>query len=306
MPKFSIIIPVYNVEKYIDRCFNSIQNQTFHDYEVIVIDDGSTDRSIEIAKKYPFQVIHQENQGLSMARNNGIKVAKGEYILFVDSDDFLDLELLQKLSESIQNNPDIVRFQIQEVDEEGRVLHSYPEKEFEGKTGVDAFSIIATYHFVENAWAYLFKRTYWEENHFAFEKGKVHEDYGLIPYAIVKAKKVNSISFIGYHYVQREGSLMANSDYQKVQKKVEDFYQLYLLQMKRLEKETFDTEEIKSFLANSLLIKICELKGKDYKRYKKLAKSDRIVDNLLSDTLARKVKKMMFRISPKLTIQFLR
>ena len=115
MPKFSIIIPVYNVEKYIGKCLESVMNQTYKDYEVIVVNDGTKDNSMDIVKNYPVKIIEQENQGLSVARNTGVKKAKGEYIIFLDSDDYIEKDLLKNINKSLDNNPDLVRFQIQEV-----------------------------------------------------------------------------------------------------------------------------------------------------------------------------------------------
>ena len=112
MPKFSIIIPVYNVEKYLKKCLESVYNQTYKNYEVIVVNDGTKDNSMDIVKNYPAKVINQKNQGLSVARNNGVEKASGEYILFLDSDDYIEKGLLKEINKSLNNNPDIVRFQI--------------------------------------------------------------------------------------------------------------------------------------------------------------------------------------------------
>ena len=84
MPKFSIVIPVYNVEEYIGRCLESVKNQTFKDYEVIVVNDGCTDKSIEVAKQYDVKIIKTEHVSVSEARNIGVKHAKGEYLIFLD------------------------------------------------------------------------------------------------------------------------------------------------------------------------------------------------------------------------------
>ena len=120
--KFSIIVPVYNVEKYVKRCLDSIFNQTYKDFEVIVVNDGSTDKSMNIVKKYKdVKIINEENRGLSHARNNGVKNARGDYILFVDSDDYINKDLLKELNKSLNNNPDVVRFQVQSVDEYGNM-----------------------------------------------------------------------------------------------------------------------------------------------------------------------------------------
>ena len=111
--KFSILIPVYNVEKYLEQCLNSVINQTFDDYEVIIVDDGSTDNSSCIcdsfAEKYPqkIQVIHKENQGLISARRIAIDKAQGEFCVFVDSDDFIECNLLETVNSYLSKGVDI-------------------------------------------------------------------------------------------------------------------------------------------------------------------------------------------------------
>ena len=110
----SVIMPVYNTGKYLERCLNSIINQTYTNWELIAVNDGSTDNSLEILKSYAQKdnriiVLEQENQGQSVARNNGIKVAKGEYILMMDSDDLLiDNKIGILLDIAIRNKPDIL------------------------------------------------------------------------------------------------------------------------------------------------------------------------------------------------------
>ena len=125
MPKFSIIIPVYNVEKYIKKCLDSVFNQTYKDFEVIVVNDGTPDKSMEMIKEYNVTIIDQKNQGLSAARNNAVKKAKGDYIIFLDSDDYWRKDLLKEINKSLKNNPDVVRFQIQEIfeDQDGILEH---------------------------------------------------------------------------------------------------------------------------------------------------------------------------------------
>lgn len=115
MSKVSIIIPVYNVEKYVGRCLESVMSQeNIDDLEIIVIDDGSTDNSGRICddfakKNLKFRVIHKSNQGISNARNLGLEIAKGEYIMFLDSDDYLEKGIVKNLlDEAIQKNADIV------------------------------------------------------------------------------------------------------------------------------------------------------------------------------------------------------
>ena len=107
--KISIIVPVYNVEKYLERCLDSLINQTLKDIEIICINDGSTDNSSEILKEYAKKdsriiIINQNNQGISVARNNGMNKAKGKYIGFVDSDDWVDLDFFEKLYKAAEKH----------------------------------------------------------------------------------------------------------------------------------------------------------------------------------------------------------
>lgn len=299
MPKFSIIVPVYNVEKYIKKCLDSVFAQTLKDFEVIVINDGTKDKSIELIKNYDVKIINQKNQGLSAARNRGVKESRGEYLLFLDSDDYLEKDTLKELNESFKNNPDIVRFQIREVYEDGKVIN-YQEIPFNNKNGVEAFKLFTKYHFVENAWCYAIKRKYYLKEKFSFKVGTYHEDFGLIPLVILKANIVNSIPYIGYNYVQRQGSIMNIKDYSKTEKKVDDFYNHYLFLLEKSKKVNLDTTYFKSFISNSLILKITELKNTEYKKYKKILKKQKVYDNLISDTLSRKIKKMIIKISPRI------
>ena len=305
MPKYSIVIPVYNVEKYIKRCLDSVFNQTEKDYEVIVIDDGCTDNSIDIVRKYDVEIITIKHASVSHARNLGVEKAKGEYLVFLDSDDYWDKDLLKNISKSLYNKPDLVRFQARTVTDQG-IKVDYPEEEFENKTGVQAFNIISKFHYVDSVWCYAIKREYYLRENFSFRKGMVHEDFGLTPLIVIKASKVNSIGYIGYNYFRRSGSIMNNPDYEWTKQKVKDFYYHYLYLIDEINKTKLSKDIFKSFCANSVILKICELKNPEYKEYKKRLKKDKVFDNLLTDTFKRKLKKIIFKISPKLGTKFIK
>ena len=127
MPAVSVVIPVYNVDKYLSCCLNSVINQTMTDIEIILVNDGSTDNSEEICKEYEKKdsrvvYIKQENKGVSVARNIGKKYSKGEYIIFIDSDDEMNLSMIQKLYCDIkENNADIAICGIQRVKEKSDI-----------------------------------------------------------------------------------------------------------------------------------------------------------------------------------------
>lgn len=299
MPKFSIVIPVYNVERYLKRTLDSVFNQTYQDFEVIVVNDGCTDKSMNIAKKYKVKIINNQRVGVSEARNIGAKQASGEYLLFLDSDDYWDKELLEKINKSLDNKPDLVRFQVRTVTDKNEIT-DYNEDEFTGLTGVEAFNKIVNFHFIESIWCYAIKKEFYEKEKFKFKKDMIHEDFGLTPLIIIKAKKVNSISYIGYNYYRRTGSIMNTPDYSWTQRKVHDFYYHYHYLRKEIEKVKGNTAVFKSYIANSMLKKICELNKKDYQEYKKRIKKDKVEKDLLTDTLPRKIKKIIVSISPKL------
>ena len=299
MPKFSIIVPAYNMEDYIKRTLDSIKKQTFKDYEVIVVDDGSTDKTVEIAKKEKVKVIEHKHAGLSVVRNAAIKEATGEYLVMLDSDDWWDKDLLKKLNESSKNNADLIRFQIRTVTDEGEEVE-YHEEEFEGLNGVEAFKQITKYHYVDSACIYAVKRKFYQKEKFSFAKDRVHEDFGTVPLWIVKANIVNCIDYTGYNYYRRSNSIMNTENYDWIKKKAEDFFFHYKNLIKEIDKTTLDSTYFKSFISNSLIVKVCTLKGTDYKKYKKYLKEEKVFNNILTDTLARKIKSILLRISPRL------
>ena len=149
MVKVTVVIPVYNVEKYLKKCVDSVITQNFNDFEIILVDDGSTDNSgvlcDDYASKYEFiSVIHQENKGLGGARNTGIEAANGEYILFLDSDDFLAPDCLKICCEKAeQYNCDMVAFKQQAIFEDGNsgVIYncSLPENKLSKDDAVKSF-----------------------------------------------------------------------------------------------------------------------------------------------------------------------
>lgn len=316
MAKFSIIIPVYNTANYILKCLDSVYNQTFKDYEIIVINDGSTDNSHNIInenkKKYNIKYFKIDNQGLSAARNYGIQNASGEYLIFLDSDDFIENKLLEKINYEVQNNIslDVIRYQIRLVDEKYQLIKTYNEKSFSNCNGIDAFTKITKYQFVELACCYAIKRSYFLEKKFKFAKGMYHEDFGLIPLVIMQASSVSSIDYIGYNYLQRNNSIMNNNDYQKTVKKAFDFLAHYKNLYKQIEQVTEIKKEDKkvfySFIANSVILKASQLKGKDQDEYLKQIKELDVSKDILTDSVFRKLKKILLKFNIKLYLKVMK
>lgn len=311
MVKFSIIVPVYNTEEYLEKCIDSIIKQTYEDYEIILVNDGSTDNSKKIINEYKnkysdkIKVINKKNGGLSSARNKGVSKATGEYILFVDSDDYIEKGLLKTLASKTNDMPDLIRFQIKEICADKICM--YRELPFETVKGDKAFKKIVKYHYVEPAWCYAYRTAFYKENKFSFAEGKIHEDFGLLPYVIMSASKVKSIGYVGYNYVIRSGSIMTEVNYEKNKKKAEDFLYHYKKLVNLLDnKDCKNIDIYKSFLANSVILKSLELNRQDYKAYIKELKHLRVFDNLLHDTWQRKLKKFGIKLSPRMYYKVVR
>ena len=313
MIKYSFIVPVYNTEKYLKKCLDSLFNQTYKDFEIIVVNDGSTDKSSNIISKYQKKykniiVINKENEGLSMARNRGVQKSSGKYIIFVDSDDYVSNKLLEEVDKTIDDS-DILRFQIATEDEEYTKINKYHEEGFESMCGYDAFKYLSSYHFVEPAWCYVIRKNYYIENKFSFKKGVYHEDFGLIPYVIYKARKVKSIDFIGYYYIQRNGSIMNNNDYKKTVKKAFDMLEQYKtmrLFAKNINRKNNLDDYFLSYISNSVIVKARELKKDEKKVYINELKKLNVFDGVLVNTRIRRFKKYFMKYNLNLYLKVVR
>lgn len=313
MIKYSFIVPVYNTEKYLKKCLDSLVNQTYKNFEIIVVNDGSTDKSSNIISKYQKKykniiVIDKENEGLSMARNRGVQKSSGKYIIFVDSDDYVSNKLLEEVDKKIDDS-DILRFQIATEDEEYTKINEYHEEGFESMCGYDAFKYLSSYHFVEPAWCYVIRKNYYIENKFSFKKGVYHEDFGLIPYVIYKARKVKSIDFIGYYYIQRNGSIMNNNDYKKTVKKAFDMIEQYKtmrLFAKNINRKNNLDDYFLSYISNSVIVKARELKKDEKKVYINELKKLNVFDGVLVNTRIRRFKKYLMKHNLNLYLKVVR
>lgn len=313
MIKYSFIVPVYNTEKYLKKCLDSLVNQTYKDFEIIVVNDGSTDKSSSIISKYQKKykniiVIDKENEGLSMARNRGVQKSSGKYIIFVDSDDYVSNKLLEEVDKKIDDS-DILRFQIATEDEEYTKINEYHEEGFESMCGYDAFKYLSSYHFVEPAWCYVIRKNYYIENKFSFKKGVYHEDFGLIPYVIYKARKVKSIDFIGYYYIQRNGSIMNNNDYKKTVKKAFDMLEQYKtmrLFAKNINRKNNLDDYFLSYISNSVIVKARELKKDEKKVYINELKKLNVFDGVLVNARIRRFKKYLMKHNLNLYLKVVR
>lgn len=214
MPKLSIIVPVYKVEQYIHKCVDSILNQTFTDFELILVDDGSPDNCGKICDEYAkkderVRVIHKDNGGLSDARNFGLKEAKGEYVSFIDSDDWVDSDLYgDVLSYADKNELDVVCFDVYEVKGE-KIKYRNRFNENKVFTGKDALYKILTDEIDNSACDKVYKRALWDG--VEFPVGRSFEDVATTYKVFHKSELIGYYKKAYYYYVKREGSIVATS-----------------------------------------------------------------------------------------------
>lgn len=250
----SVIVPVYHVGDYLERCIQSIVSQTYTNLQIILVDDGSKDICSEICdiweKKDPrIQAIHQENGGLSAARNTGIEAAKGAYLYFLDSDDYIDADMLEILYKAItEADAEIALCNFVYEDEQGKEMYTeriYRLEQAEVLSGRECLFRAKKHMYAvyEVAWNKLYKKELFET--LRYPKGKIHEDEYIFYQLFYPCKKVACLPEVRYHYLQRAGSIMT----QKNERQQRDYCEAYLYRCQYLletgDKELFDLNERK-------------------------------------------------------------
>lgn len=233
----SIIIPFYNAANLLHLSINSLKNQIYKDFEVIMVNDGSIDNSCEIAKELigndsRFSIINQKNAGPGAARNAGIKVAKGHYIGFIDSDDYFHSDFIKLMVEKIlHDNADIVICEIQKVDDNGNVIRHYPIAYDRPIGKMEAFAdIMQSINISSMTQNKLFRKELFYNVEFPVDI-KVNEDSATVYRLILNADIVSFVNMPLFYYVQHTGSSMNSFDFSKLSDrfKVADMIRTYML-----------------------------------------------------------------------------
>lgn len=250
--KLSIIVPVYNVENYLARCLDSLLMQDIpqSEYEIIVVNDGSTDKSLAIAEEYRLKhasicLISQKNSGLGAARNTGIKASKGQYMMFVDSDDYLEPDSLKDLLTKFETEKlDALRFNYENKDENYNIIpkkHNalfnvfYDEKIVSGEEFISDYLGWACY-----VWVFIFRSDLIKRNELYFNEKIYFEDVEWLFRVLLKFTAVSSYDKHIYNYLQRQGSITQSTDKSKQNKLIDDklFIVQFLLAQKHPQKNS--------------------------------------------------------------------
>lgn len=252
----SIVVPVYNAADYLDRCIASLVNQTYDNIEIILVDDGSTDTSPSICEDWQKKdsrviVIHKKNGGLSDARNCGIRVAKGQYLLLVDSDDFIQLDTCERFN-SIMENSD-VDFIVGAIKEIRPTFVKYQRQTcFKNGAVVDSKEAIEEL-IVHNEWfapavLNFYNLNFLRRNKLEFLQGIYYEDLEFLPRLFLSANKVAFLDYPFYNYVLRENSIMTSG---RSEKKLRDA--VYLLKRWKGQIDLLDSKKSKRIMNGSLV-----------------------------------------------------
>ena len=273
---FSFVVPVYNVEMYLGRCVDSLIVQEEQGIEIILVDDGSTDGSGELcdkyADKYPcVSVIHKENGGLSSARNAGIERAKGDYLIFVDSDDYVEKDICKTLAEVIRQTKaaEVIGYNgFEEWEGVRESVRNRPVQKLELMSGRDyLYSRYRHRSMCVQSWLYCCKREFLNREGLRFREGILHEDVEFTPRMLLKAKSVAETPAQLYHYIVRESSISMRKNREK---NIKDLYTVLKGQCKIAETLDQDLEKwMKNAALNSYLNMIQEARmyKPQYRKY---------------------------------------
>lgn len=307
--KISIIVPIFNVEKYLERCVYSLMNQTYKDIEIILVDDGSPDNCPFLCEEYKkkdsrIRVIHKKNGGLSDARNKGLEEATGEYVLFVDSDDYIELDSCMKFVNILSKNKNIDVI----IGNAIKILDSYSE--IISHTSRNHF-VISGKEFLKKellnnsmkmmVWLNLYKKEFLLKNSLFFKKGLLHEDEDFTPRIFLKAKSILPTNIIFYNYIIRENSITTKKNQIK---NLEHVYKICQnLNLIYNELEDIQLKKIlKNDLFNKYLGKLQEIYLKDNVCFKMiLIDKDFFKDKAYS--LKNKIRLILLLINTKLYFQ---
>ena len=315
MPKISVIVPVYNTEKYVEKCLKSIAEQKMNDLEIIIVNDGSTDNSEIIIKQWieknkeniKIKYLNKKNGGLSETRNFALPYATGKYISFIDSDDYIDSNLYSHLEQFMDDNVDLIKFKMQTVDKDGNILEKLDGPIFEKCTGEEGYEKLCTNdRFLDPACIYLYRTEFYKSNNFKYKVGAYHEDFGLTSLIILKAKSFVSTNEYGYYYLQSDNSITRNQNYDKEIKKAKDLlghYDDMIKVIKNYEISNKSKELIKRYYTNTLILKTKELKGQEKKQYINEIYRRKLYKNIKPYSLKQLIKRIILKFNINLYLK---
>lgn len=297
--KYTIIITVYNKEKYLERCLKSICNQTSKNYEIIVVNDGSTDKSEKIIKKYQkkhkFKYYKKENTGVSDTRNYAIEKVNTDYFLFVDADDYIANDLIEQIEK--YNEYDVLSFNAIKLDNNQRYENKIIKPTYKGNGEQFFTQLVEKKSEFTVPWGYVYETNFFKNHCFKYPKGKILEDYYLTPQIILECKELISIDYYGYYYCTTEKSITTDKKNNSLIK--ETYLEYFDELITKIDEKNYEEnikKVYKSHLAGTLIWYGSKLKGKEQKEYIKEIRKRNIIKLLLRPKLRKKIIEILYKI----------
>lgn len=300
--KYSVLVVNYNKEEYLEKCLNSIINQTYKNFELIIVDDGSTDNSRNIINKYKkydnVKIYLKENTGVSDSRNYAIDKVKTKYFTFVDSDDYIDEKLLEECEK--YDDYEILSFNSYKVKNK-KIKKELPKGIFYKQKGQNVL-----YKYTRNnvlylvPWGYIYKTELFKKNKLKYPKDYVHEDTYLTTIAILESNKITGIDYYGYYYNQTQNSITRARDYEAQRLRIKSSIYVYKEIKKYLEKKIGDKEKRKkiiSYYVSGTLYEGNTFYGKAKKEYIKELKKLNLHEDIYLYNKKTKVKRILVKYS---------
>jgi glycosyltransferase involved in cell wall biosynthesis len=298
----SFIIPTYNAEKTIENTINSIlmQEKSDIEYEIIVVNDGSTDNTDKVMQKFnentKVKYFTKENKGVADTRNYGVNKASGEYIIFVDSDDYISKDLLKDIESYIRQGIELIKWNPIFVDENKNELTRSTNIVFEDVTGEQGFNLLfGKDNLIDCLWNYAIKK----EIMLKFPTGTYHEDFAVMPLIMLKAKSMTAIDKYEYYYVQSKNSIMRNENKDNTIKKLQDklnHYDNLIKEANNMKLEKVTKENLAIFATNALLVVVPELERENKRWFKKGLKTRNIAKNIKVRNFKQLIKRLILEI----------
>ena len=300
MPKISVIIPVYNVEKYLSRCLDSIVNQTFRDMEIICVNDGCTDNSAEILDQYAktdkrIKIITQTNGGLSVARNTGLKYACGQYVGFIDSDDWIDIDYYECLVDLLEkNNADIAMAGMRISNQDNVSDNLTPN--FVTDDFVKKIQTLPNGSICDK----LFKADLFQE--LTFPVGRYYEDNIVLLKTMYYSKKVVFTNRVSYYYFTNPSGICRTTDKTAVKRKNQDRLYSAEMMMNFAKEQGFDKKHaVKDFIVRTVIVDFISTKSPYYNQVQKILGAS-YIRNIKFKKILTKIARFFYQNNSKLRI----
>lgn len=298
--KYTIIITIYNKEKYLEKAIISACNQTYKDYEVIVVNDGSTDNSEniikELAKDLKFKYYKKDNSGVSDTRNYAIEKVKTPYFLFLDADDYLNQDLLETIDK--YKDYDILSFNAINKDENDNVIKLIKKPKFIGSGEEYINKLVINKSEFTVPWGYIYNKEYFINHNFKYPKNEILEDFYLTPFVLAEASKIISIDYVGYNYITNTNSIINNKD--NIDRITNTYINHYKNMLNKINNSNYSNNlkiDLKHLIAGAIIWYGSTLNKKDRKEYIKIVKDLKVTSNLNKNIIKKSIIILCYKLN---------